>query len=94
VTIRFDGGTTVWLEGDCSVEDAEMLLSHLIAWPEVTIDWRGCERAHSAIVQVLLAAGAHVRGPPAGIFLREHVQFLLQGGDESFREVPGCRKED
>ncbi len=85
MTIRFDGGTTVWLEGDCSVEDAEMLLSHLIAWPEITIDWRGCERAHTAIVQVLLAAGAQVRGPPAGIFLREHVESLLRGRDEPSR---------
>lgn len=87
MTIRIDDDATIWLEGDCPNEDAETLLRHLIARPEATIDWRGCGRAHTAVVQVLLAARAGVRGPPADNFLRKHVESLLQGRDEPSREA-------
>jgi hypothetical protein len=68
----------VELSGNCPNEDAEPLLSHLASAPDVTVDWRRCERAHLAVVQVLLAAGRPVVGPPAGAFLARWVEPLLR----------------
>ena len=68
---------TTELSGHCPSEEAEQLLAHLLAAPAATIDWRACEHAHTAVVQVLLAAGRSVRGPPKGAFLAQWVEPLL-----------------
>ncbi|TCT01723.1 hypothetical protein [Aquabacter spiritensis] len=73
---RLDPETLV-LEGHCPVEDAEALLRLLSATPDACVDWRGCESAHAALVQILLATGARRRGPPAGPFLRSFVDPAL-----------------
>jgi hypothetical protein len=77
MSVRLKDDAIIRLEGACPIEDAEALLRHLIEMPGATIDWRDCERAHTAVVQVLLASGAPLRGPPAGAFLRERVEPLL-----------------
>lgn len=69
---------TIELAGDCSSDDAERLLAHLLADPQAAVDWRKCERAHMAVVQVLLAAGRPVTGPPKGPFLARWVEPLLR----------------
>ena len=58
------------LAGSCPAEDAERLLRQLLERPGSTIDWRSCEEAHGAVVQVLLASAAQMRGPPRGAFLQ------------------------
>lgn len=77
VDVTADGA--VWLRGDCPIEDAEVLLGRLAADPEAVVDWTGCQRAHTAVVQVLMAARPAMTGLPAGAFLRCHVAPLLDG---------------
>ena len=65
MTISRAPGGAIILQGDCSNEEAESLLQLLLAAPGAEVDWRLCTSAHSAVVQVLLAAAPPLRGPPA-----------------------------
>ncbi len=73
MTVRRLDDHTIILEGVCTIEDAEALLQLLATTPSATVDWRDCEGAHTAVVQILLAAGPAVRGPPRADFLAEWV---------------------
>ena len=74
-----DGGNgIIELVGDCGLGAAEPLLRRLLAEPSATIDLRLCDGAHTAVVQVLLAARAQTLGPARGRFLHEMVEPLLQ----------------
>ena len=70
-------GTAIELEGICHSEDAEILLQHLLAEPTATVDWRACESAHTAVIQVLMAVKPKLLGPPAGGALGQWIQPLL-----------------
>lgn len=69
MTVRFEGGV-VLLEGECLVEEAEILLEILQANPGSPVDWSGCRHAHTALIQVLMAARAVTQGDPEDEFLR------------------------
>jgi len=69
--------TGVELTGACPVEDAEILLQHLLSAPLAPIHWSACDSAHSAVIQVLLVAKARPQGSPNCPFLRDHVGPLL-----------------
>ena len=69
--------SVIMLEGSCPIEDAEPLLRHLLSNPNVTVDWRRCESAHTSLIQILLASRATLRGPPAGEFLRAQLEPLI-----------------
>lgn len=71
MTVRPGEGAEIVLEGDCPAEDAEALLGGLLTQPGASVDWRLCDHAHTAVVQVLLASKAELRGPPRGAFLRD-----------------------
>jgi hypothetical protein len=71
-------GQVIELSGHCASDDAEQLLGHLLSEPIAMIDWRACERAHTAVVQVLLAAQRPVWGPPESAFLARWVQPVLR----------------
>jgi hypothetical protein len=58
---RCENGNIV-LEGDCAAEDAETLLQMLQAAPGAPIDWTQCGRLHTAVLQVILAAGPALIG--------------------------------
>ena len=79
MTVRLADDGTIRLEGECPLEEAEVLLGHLLARTEAIVDWRQCEYAHTAVVQVLLASAAPLLGPPRDAFLREQVEPLLPG---------------
>jgi hypothetical protein len=70
-------GTSIELEGSCASEDAEILLQHLLASPTASVDWRACESAHTAVIQVLMAAKPKLLGPPAGRALKDWVEPVL-----------------
>ena len=70
----------VELTGECGLEDAEPLLRRLLADPATLVDVSHCERLHAAVVQVLLASRARIRGPFPGEFLHTRVEPLLQRG--------------
>jgi hypothetical protein len=57
------------LEGYCPSGDAEHLLQVLLTHPVAYVDWRTCKSAHTAVVQVLLAAKRDILGPPLGTLL-------------------------
>ena len=67
------------LKGACAVEDAEVLLQLLLDTPHAQVDWRNCQSAHLAVVQVLLAANLVPIGPPASDFLKDQVAPLMKG---------------
>jgi hypothetical protein len=73
MTVALENGIVV-LSGDCPAGDAEELLQHLLAEPAAAIDWQRCDTAHSAVIQVLLAARRQISGPPGGEFLRFWVE--------------------
>jgi hypothetical protein len=78
MTVRVLDDATIELADACPAEDAEQLLRLLLERPGSTIDWRSCDDAHAAVVQVLLASAAPVRGPPRGEFLSRSVGPLLR----------------
>jgi len=77
MTVRVSEGGAIELSGRCGVEDAEVLQRHLLAAPGSTIEWKGCELLHAAVVQVLLVGGARVRGEPRTAFLRDHIAPII-----------------
>ena len=77
MTVRRVDDATIELEGVCFLEDVDPLLQHLSAAPRSTIDWRSCDAAHAAIIQLMLAAGVAVFGQPRGEFLKNMVDPLF-----------------
>ena len=75
VYVAADG--IIALEGICPIEDAETLQGLIEAAPGATVDWRACDQAHTAVIQVLLASRSPLQGPPRGDFLRAHVDAVL-----------------
>ena len=78
MTVRSSAQGSIVLEGACPSEDADALVQHLLASPEAAVDWRACEAAHSAVIQVLMAAKRRLVGPPAGEALRAWVEPSLR----------------
>lgn len=62
------------LDGDCHVEQAEVLVRLLQEDPARRVDLSNCRRMHGALAQVLLAFGAIVCGTPDASFLCDFVQ--------------------
>jgi hypothetical protein len=78
MTVHLAAGGTIELQGECPLEDAEKLQQYLIADPGAAVDWRACASAHTAVLQVLLAAKPALRGPPASGFLQKHLEALVK----------------
>lgn len=77
MTVRAGGGGIIELVGVCPSADAEPLLQLLLANPGARVDWRECRNAHTAVVQVLLAAGPKLLGPPADARLQAWVEPMI-----------------
>jgi hypothetical protein len=73
MTVRAGDDGSIELIGACPGADAEPLLQLLLATPAATVDWRECRGAHTAVIQVLLAAKPKLLGPPADALLSEWV---------------------
>jgi len=82
MTVRVGAGGCIELVGECPSGDAEPLLQLLLAEPRATVDWRECQGAHAAVVQVLMAAKAKLRGPPADACLRDWVAAAITSSAE------------
>ena len=80
MTVRSDHGRII-LEGRCRIDDAELLLKALEQSPGGVVDIERAETLHTAIVQVLLAAGRPLRGIAGGGFLARY--GVLNHLDES-----------
>jgi hypothetical protein len=78
MTVRIGADGAIELCGKCPSEDAETLLQHLAGTARRTVDWRQCDQAHAAVVQVLMAADVDLRGPPRGEFLHKMVEPAIK----------------
>jgi hypothetical protein len=81
MSVRLANDGSIELSGHCPQEDAEELLRVILQNPGCAVDWRGCEEAHTAVIQVLMAARPTVRGSPAGSFLRTWIEPLVRNRD-------------
>jgi hypothetical protein len=77
MTVRHVSGAIV-LEGDCGVEEAEILLQALVENFEAEIDWRGCGRLHTAVLQLILASNVPVRGPCGNAWLKKWISNMVR----------------
>ena len=68
---------TIFLLGDCPVEDGPTLADYCGLYPQAAVDWSQCEWLHTGVFQVLLAFRPDLRGTPAGDFVRTHVARML-----------------
>ncbi len=71
MTVRRIDDSLIALEGECPLEDAEALVQGLLDTPEASVDWRACDHAHAAVLQVLMASDANLLGPPKSAALAE-----------------------
>jgi hypothetical protein len=67
---------TVFLDGVCAVEDAEILLQHLQS-AATTIDWSGCTHLHAACLQVLMVAQLPLHGTPKNAEIARWLKPIL-----------------
>jgi hypothetical protein len=70
-------GATIGLTGDCGVEEAELLLSLLLADPQRRVELSGAHRLHTALFQVLLCLRPALSGSPADPFFAKWLLPLL-----------------
>ncbi len=77
MTVNVSDAGVIRLEGVCPIEDAEALLRRLTDDREASVDWSACERAHTAVAQVLLAVRPTMLGTPRDPFLRVHIAGLF-----------------
>lgn len=75
MSVTFEDGL-IRLQGACPIEDAEVLLRGLLEHPGAAVDWSGCDQAHGAVIQVLMAARPVLVGSPTDPFLRRHLTGL------------------
>jgi hypothetical protein len=74
MTVRRIDEFTIALEGVCPVADAEVLRQHLVAAKSAKIDLTTCERAHTAVVQVLLASECELDGGAGSLFFKKFLE--------------------
>jgi hypothetical protein len=77
MTVRLADDGVIVLEGTCPIEDSEALLRRLSERPGSDIDWSGCEQAHTAVVQILIAARPRLIGSPANAFLNRYIASAI-----------------
>lgn len=87
MSVELANDSLIRLQGACPLEDAEDLLRLLIEQRGRAVDWTGCDIAHTAVIQVLLALRPVMIGLPAGKFLRTWISPLLQGQDGARAQV-------
>ena len=90
MTVRVADDGAVLLIGDCTAEDAELLLSHLLADPGAAINWSSCQSAHTAVIQVLLASRREPIGPPQGKFL----EAMIRPAFDRARRIAAFQERD
>ncbi|MFV3126377.1 hypothetical protein [Niveispirillum sp. KHB5.9] len=69
MSLEYSDGT-IRLLGNCTLEEAEMLLQLLLDHPGAVVDWSDCSGLHGAVLQTLMAGRRRMVGEPADEFLR------------------------
>jgi hypothetical protein len=78
MTVSMAGSGPIILSGVCPLEDAETLLRMISENPDTTVDWGGCEDAHTAVVQVLMAMKPRVVGSPTFMPLNRFIAAAIR----------------
>jgi hypothetical protein len=78
MTVRLDH-STIRLEGDCHIEDAEPLLNLLQEKSGRTVDVAVAGHLHTAVLQILLAFRPKVAGSNTDGFFNSWIAPLLAG---------------
>jgi hypothetical protein len=78
MSVALTGRGEIALRERCGMAEAETLQSLISRHPTAVVDWRECSYAHTAVVQVLLAARPKLLGPPTGPFLRSFVDRAVR----------------
>jgi hypothetical protein len=81
MTIEVEAGE-IRLTGRCGAEEAETLLSLLLAGND-RVDLTGCEHLHTALLQLLIVARPAIRGEPAPFIARWLLPLLAPREDAS-----------
>lgn len=89
MTVRAGGDGLIELIGTCVSADAEPLLQLLVAAPGATVDWRACRGAHTAVIQVLMAARPTLLGPAADPLLEQWVAPAIGCPSQAQSASPG-----
>ncbi len=74
-----EDGAVIRLQGQCRVEDAEVVTALLLNRSEPLVDLSGCESMHAAVFQVLLAFRPRIVGRPENAFIRDRLLPALAG---------------
>lgn len=89
MTVQAGSDGLIELVGTCGAADADSLLQLLLAIPGATVDWRECRGAHTAVIQVLMAARPKLLGPAAGTALQEWVAPAISSPDAAIASPGG-----
>lgn len=89
MTVKLSESGAILLIDDCPAEDADLLLQHLLPHPDAPIEWSRCTGAHTAVIQVLLAAGRVPTGVPDGAFLKTWIGPALKRSQTASSVFPG-----
>jgi hypothetical protein len=77
MSVALTANGTIEMRAQCAMAEAETLHGLLARNPGAVVDWRACTYAHTAVIQVLVAARPKLIGPPAGTFLRSFVEAAI-----------------
>jgi hypothetical protein len=77
-----------WLEGACSVADAEPLFAALRAGRVTTVDVSSCRSVHAAVAQTLMRFGVSMTGAALDPFVRDFVAPALKRYRAGIRTSP------
>ncbi len=79
MSVRLEADKIV-LSGNCTVEDAEPLLSMMQRNPDFPVDIAGATHLHAAVLQLLMAFGREPIGQTSDSFLNRWIVPLLPNG--------------
>jgi hypothetical protein len=91
MTVRMIDQGVIELTGRCGADEAEVLQHQLLAAPGAVVEWTRCEHLHSAVIQVLLAAGRLMQGTPNTVFLADFIAPILTRSAVRHRTAQGLR---
>jgi hypothetical protein len=83
---------TIFLDGVCAVEDAEILLQQLQDGAAM-VDWSGCTHLHAACFQLIQAARVPMSGTPANLELARWIAPILQPVEAPARGIAAAEPE-
>ena len=87
MTIRIEN-TIAWLEGACSLADAEPLFAAIRAGRVTAVDLSACRDIHGALAQTLMKFDVSITGVAADPFVRDFVAPALARHRAGIRTGP------